>query len=176
VRTLVGGGAEAVGAISREWSLVEDEANLLVSVGGKLTSARLEAAQLVDRLLQMLGRSPQPTTTNRRRLPWAPAGAWPAWQQRAIQQGCALGLDHVTARTATHRYGHRITLLWKLLQSEPRLARRLDQRYPFCEAEITIARNQEMAINIDDVFRRRIPLFALGGNRDYLQDVFAGKA
>jgi glycerol-3-phosphate dehydrogenase len=163
VRTLQAGTAATVGAATREWTLVEPSEGLLVPIGGKLTSARVEAARTVDRCVAVLGLPARPTITAQRRLPWAPAEAWEDWSAVHIAEGVALGVDPQTAAAAVRRYGTQVRLLWHRVQSHPAEANRIDYRYPFCEAELTHVIQHEMALDSQDVLRRRIPLQLLGG-------------
>jgi glycerol-3-phosphate dehydrogenase len=163
LRTLVGNAAGGVGSVSREWSLIAAEKQLIVSVGGKLTSARIEAAQVVDRCLNLLNKSMQPCQTVERLFPWAPTEPWSSWFEQTQKKSCQLGLDQMTAAHAARRYGRRINLLFTELEHNPHLAQRIDRRYPFCQGEITMACQHEMALTNDDIFRRRIPLRLLDG-------------
>ena len=170
LRTLVGHPSAGVGSASREWALIEEEKQLLVSVGGKLTSARVEAALTVDRCFQMLKGSQinrkqeYKSVTAQRLFPWATTESWAIWYDRTRALGQKLGLDASTAAHSARRYGRRIDLLFMELRRDPHLAQRIDQRYPFCHGEVIVARQHEMALTDDDVFRRRIPLKILGSN------------
>ncbi len=171
VRTLVGPAHGFIGSVSREWSLMEMDSHLLVSVGGKLTSARIEAATTVDRCLHVLGRPHISSLTHRRRLPWAPIGSWSKFFKQETQHLVNLGVDVITAMTAVRRYGTRVHLLAKQVQNNTQLRKRIDDRYPFCTGEIPIAIDQEMAQHNQDIFRRRIPLLALGGSPTAVKDM-----
>jgi glycerol-3-phosphate dehydrogenase len=161
VRTLQGGSGQ-IGAATREWTLAEPHPGLLVPVGGKLTSARVEAARTVDRCLALLGQPPRPSLTGQRRLPWAPAEPWLDWLANQTAVGTALGLDPTTAATCVRRHGTRVERLWARLRHHPSDARRIDPRYPFCQGEVAHAVVHEMALTPQDVLRRRMPLTILG--------------
>ncbi len=161
VRTLQNGGGQ-IGAATREWTLAEPHSGLLVPVGGKLTSARVEAAQTVDRCLSLLGQNHRPSETGQRRLPWAPANPWVGWLSEQTRTGTTLGLDPITAATCVRRYGTRVERLWAHLRHHPHEARRIDPRYPFCQGEVVHAIEHEMALTYQDVLRRRLPLSVLG--------------
>lgn len=163
VRTLQGSSGQ-VGAATREWTLVEQTPGLLLPVGGKLTSARVEAARVVDRVLQRLGRR-GPCTTGQRRLPWAPAGPWCEWLSQQCAIAVTLGLSSTMAVALARRHGVRVEAIWQRIRSDARQAALLDPRYPFCVAEIAQACEQEMAVTSLDLFRRRIPLAILASDR-----------
>jgi len=168
VRTLQGGSGK-IGAVTREWTLAEPHAGLLVPIGGKLTSARVEAARTVDRCLQRLGIRARPSLTGQRRLPWAPATSWMDWAADQIAIGTALGLDRLTAATCIRRHGVRVERLWSHLRDHPDDVRRIDPRYPFCQGEVAHAVVHEMALTTQDVLRRRLPLAILGAVGDGLE-------
>jgi glycerol-3-phosphate dehydrogenase len=148
--------------ISREWSMVELADGLLASVGGKYTSARADAAEGVDRALQLLGREPIPCPTGERPTPWAPrSGAFHDWRATAISRGMAVGLDEEAAESCALRHGSRVDRLLELMDNEPELARRIVPEAPFCRGEVVFAAKDEMARTLIDVLRRRIPLLLL---------------
>ena len=162
VRTLQGAGGRQVGAVTREWTLVQSSPGLLVPVGGKLTSARVEAARTIDVVMDHLGRSGMPSLTSCRRLPWAPREPWPVWAPVNLTLGLRLGLDAETAATCLRRHGRHVDRLWQRLRRFPAEAARIDVRHPFCWAEAALAVRDEMAATEADVLRRRIPLSILG--------------
>ena len=162
VRTLRNGRARTSSAVSREWRVEEPVPGLLVSVGGKLTSARADAALAVDRVLRMLGRPPRPAPTAERPFPWCPREPFEEWIETATRRGVELGADPETARGAALRYGSTLADLNAILATSPELAARLDPALPFCRAEVVHAVRGEMALNLEDVLRRRIPLSILG--------------
>ena len=179
VRTLQAGTAAHVGAATREWTLAEPSPGLLVPIGGKFTSARVEAARTVERIASSLGwrASPCPTTT--RRFPWCPAAPWHEWFPATVRAGCRLGLDVETASTCARRYGATIDGVFAWLKRDPTSAARITPVVPFCRAEIAHAVVSEMACRPDDVLRRRVPVALLGGAdadlRRQVTDFMAGE-
>jgi glycerol-3-phosphate dehydrogenase len=163
VRTLQAGTAAQVGAATREWTLVEPSAGLMVPVGGKFTSARVEAARTVERITAVLGRTMSPCPTAGRQFPWCPAEPWHEWFPATVREGCRLGLDVETASTCARRFGTTITEVFARLGSDPSSAARIAPSVPFCRAEIAHAISTEMARRPDDVLRRRVPMAILGG-------------
>jgi glycerol-3-phosphate dehydrogenase len=163
VRTLQAGAGQ-VGAATREWTLVEPSTGLLVPVGGKFTSARVEAGRTVDRVLALLGRPALACATARRPFPWRPRGDWRGWWARAAAAGVGAGLDPEVAVAAARRYGTTVAALHRRLRRDPGGAVRIHPAYPFCGAELAHAVNQEMALTEDDVLRRRVPLAILAAD------------
>jgi len=148
-------------AVSREWTLSEPRKGLLASVGGKFTSARADAAAIVNRALRRMGRDPVPCPTVDRPFPWCPPAPFDAWMVDVTDRGRALGLDDETANHCALRYGLNVDRLFEQIVNEPQLARRIVSDAPFCMAEIVHSVAGEMALDLDDILRRRIPLSIL---------------
>lgn len=173
VRTLQAGTAAQVGAATREWTLVEPAGGLLVPVGGKFTSARVEAARTVDRVGAVLGHQ-VPGLTAGRRFPWCPPGSWTEWLADTTAEGIRLGLDGETAVACARRHGVGVAGLFKRLRAHPAEVSRVAAAAPFCRAELVHAVEHEMACSVEDVLRRRVPLAILGGADGPLHQAVAG--
>ncbi|MDH4224877.1 MAG: glycerol-3-phosphate dehydrogenase/oxidase, partial [Deltaproteobacteria bacterium] len=157
-------------AVTREWSLEAPERGLLVPVGGKLTTARVDAARIVARVWPMAGKSTPlpPSPTLARPLVWnpvegssSPRADFAAWAGRTAGELELLGVDPQTALFCTTRYGGSIGPLRQAVSARPDLARRIHPDLPFCRGEILHGVEQEMAFSLEDVLRRRIPLAIL---------------
>jgi glycerol-3-phosphate dehydrogenase len=158
VRTLPSSGAAAPSAVPREWRLLAPRAGLLAPLGGKYTSARQDAAGIVDRALDLLRLPRRPCPTAGRPLPWCPRPPYAAWKAGAERRGVELGLSPDVASALAERHGARVSRLHERLAERPELARRLAPGAPFCMAEIVHALEDEMALTLDDLLRRRVPL------------------
>jgi glycerol-3-phosphate dehydrogenase len=134
---------------------------LLVSIGGKLTSARADAGSLVDRALRDWGRPVGLSPTAERPFPWCPEEPFEEWLEATVRRSVGLGLDRETAASCALRYGSRVDRVLEHVESSPGLARRIVPDAPFCLAEAVHAIREEMAITLEDVLRRRIPLTLL---------------
>ncbi|HYE07604.1 MAG TPA: glycerol-3-phosphate dehydrogenase/oxidase [Planctomycetota bacterium] len=161
LRTLRASDAAHPGAVNREWSLESPLANLLVPIGGKLTSARVEACQTVDRVFAALGRRAPACATARRPLPWAPGEPWRPWLADAVLAGVRAGLDAATAANAARRYGRTLPTLLARVTAYPAHAARIVPDLAFCWAELAHAAAHEQALDLADVLRRRVPLAIL---------------
>ncbi|HWL40387.1 MAG TPA: glycerol-3-phosphate dehydrogenase/oxidase [Gemmatimonadaceae bacterium] len=71
IRPLASGGAKSPGRISREHSIVVDDSGIVEVTGGKLTTYRSMAAEIVDLVQSRLGRERRPSTTDSVALPGA---------------------------------------------------------------------------------------------------------
>lgn len=145
-------------SLAREWSLAKPYGGVVASVGGKYTSARVDAAKLVDHVCNELGRDPGPCPTAQRPFPWRPEGRYRSWQQRTLDQSLRLGLDEETALACQLRYGRRFEVLLRMIEKMPRLARRFVPETPMCIGELVFCSRYEMVANLQDLLRRRLPL------------------
>jgi len=161
VRTLQNEPGADPSEVTREWALERPLPGLLLPIGGKYSSARADAALAVDRVLVELGRPAVPCQTGGRPFPWTPSERFDAFVERSISQGQALGLDSVTARCLTLRFGARSDAVHEVLADHHHLGARIHPQLPFCRAEIVYAVSHEMARTLEDVVRRRIPLVLL---------------
>ena len=48
----------------------------MVPIGGKLTSARADAAEMIDAVYVSLKKTPPPCSTEEQSFPWRPPGNW----------------------------------------------------------------------------------------------------
>ncbi len=75
IRPLVGGQSKHPTAVSREHSIVVDSSGIVHVTGGKLTTYRSMAAEIVDRVQQLLGVKVRPADTDSVELPGADRAA-----------------------------------------------------------------------------------------------------
>jgi glycerol-3-phosphate dehydrogenase len=163
VRALRDASGKSPESLSREWSLDSPRPGLLVSTGGKFTSARADAAQIVRRVAAMLdkrgGKSRVPPD---RCLPWVPERVDPeVWRAKAVDAGVAAGLDRESASAAAFRYGARLENVLSLVRQRDGLSERIVPELPFVWAEVAHAAAQEMTVTLEDLLRRRVPLVVL---------------
>jgi glycerol-3-phosphate dehydrogenase len=154
LRPLLGSDAASPSAVSREHEIWVDRQGLLTVAGGKLTTMRKMAEEAVDRLVELLrargvDRPLGPCLTGERPLP---GGAAPA-----ELDGFELASD-VRTRLQT-AYGCRAPQVAALATTHEPLAGRLAPGLPYLRAEVIHAVRHEHAVEVEDVLRRRIPLF-----------------
>jgi glycerol-3-phosphate dehydrogenase len=158
IRTLPGATGGRSSDVTREIKIEEPLRNMLLRVGGKLTSARVDAARVIDRALELLGRQRLRSVTGDQPLPWSPPGSFSAWRHEMLIEGIQLGFDEITMDNCARRYGTSIRKLFEIVADSPGLAGRIVPDAPFCLAEIVHAARSEMARDLEDVLRRRMPL------------------
>jgi glycerol-3-phosphate dehydrogenase len=159
--------------VSREHEVFVRDEGVVVIAGGKLTTYRRMAKEVVDRTVEHLhdrgdaildGREIKRCRTKHRPLPGA-RGLEPKGEAgvRALAEslgarGAALGVDARIAEHLAQSYGVRAMSVLERAQSEPALAARIDPELPYVWAEIDHAVDADLARTIDDVLVRRVPL------------------
>ena len=161
VRAMIPSRAASPAAVPREWKLDEPAHGLMFSLGGKLTSARVDAARAIDAVGRRLGRGLVSSTTASHPFPWTPDGTFDDWLDVSVGQGERLGLDPGAARSLALRHGRNVDRVHSLLTAEPALAARITPPCPLVMAEVVHAVRHEMALSAEDVLRRRVPVAIL---------------
>ncbi len=153
LRPLLSGEDESTSALSRSHAVVEPMLGLMLVAGGKLTTYRVMAADVVDRAARRLGRSGARSRTDQ--LPLIGADGYAhLWRDRADlarRHGLSLGvIEHLL-----ERYGSVVHELLSLLAKEPTLARPLVGAPDYLAVEVVYAAEAEGALHLDDVLARR---------------------
>jgi glycerol-3-phosphate dehydrogenase len=153
LRPLLAGEDESTSALSRRHAVVEPMLGLMLVAGGKLTTYRVMAADVVDRAARRLGTATPPSRTDGLALLGAD-GFWRMWTNRADvarRHGLSVGvLEHLL-----ERYGSTTVDVLDLIAAQPELARPLSGAPEYLAAEITYAARSEAALHLDDALARR---------------------
>lgn len=169
LRTLRNEVGKSASSVSREWSLEHPVEGLFVPLGGKLTSARVEARATVEQIMQVLGRNVEQPPTE---LAWYPGRTWKEWVPDIVRQGLDVGLDKDMAESCARRYGANALTVFGKVRERPDLAKRIVPDLPFTMAECVHAAENEMARTLLDVLRRRVPLAILEPlGKDVIEEV-----
>ena len=150
----------SLSAASRDWELKTADNGVHYSIGGKLTSAREDAACIVDTVCGQLGVA-TPCATRNRPFPWAPEQDYAAWLVDVSAQASQLGIDQQSARWLVRRHGKRVGKVLRMIADQAGLAERITPALPFIYADLLYCARTEMVIHLDDLLRRRIPLLIL---------------
>jgi glycerol-3-phosphate dehydrogenase len=155
-------------SVSREHVIRVDEDGLITIAGGKLTTYRRMAAEVVDRAVELL----QLTGSLDRRLresqtatePLPGAVGWPENDDHAavaaqIRERGGQGMSEETARLLGDTYGMRGLDIAESAARDPELAVPLVEGRPEIMAQIDFAVNVELAATVRDVMIRRTQLF-----------------
>jgi glycerol-3-phosphate dehydrogenase len=132
---------------------VSTSAGGLVSVtGGKLTTYRRMAVDTVDEVMERLGRRGR-SHTRRLRLHGA-AG----YAELTDDVAPRLGLTPDQLHHLANRHGGDTRTIAALVATDPELGRPVVEGLPYLWAEVVHAARHEMALTVDDVLTRRLPL------------------
>ncbi|MDH4233783.1 MAG: glycerol-3-phosphate dehydrogenase/oxidase [Gallionella sp.] len=152
--------AASPSAASRDWELKTAANGAHFSIGGKLTSAREDAACIVDTVCGHLGVA-APCATRNRPFPWVPEQNYAAWLADARARAGQLGIDHESAKWLIRRHGKRAGEVLQMVADHAGLAERVTPALPFIYADLLFCARTEMVIHLDDLLRRRMPLLIL---------------
>ena len=144
---------KATGKLSRAHEVVEREDGLVTVAGGKLTSYRQMAEDVVDHLEAREGKS-QPAATRTLRLQGATR--WPESRERFFQRAAEARLEATVAEHLVHAYGDEALEILDLIAEEPALGERLIPDLPYLRAEVIHACRAEMALTLEDLLSRRL--------------------
>ena len=150
-------------ATSREHEIWSDASGLLNIAGGKLTTYRVMAKQVVDvaakALRQKHGVESGMSPTAFLQLPGDPREAWDSFRERLVAEAVAAGLGADTGGHLADAYGEDAAVVLASVRADASLAERLLPGHPFIQAEIPYAVQRDMALRLDDLLIRRLHLF-----------------
>jgi glycerol-3-phosphate dehydrogenase len=152
-----GKGAKPTTKLSREHVVDVPIPGLASIAGGKFTTYRLMARDVVDAAVTSLDREVPASVTEQVPLLGADGLA-------AVRAGAGrLAEDYDVPRAAVEhlldRYGTLATAVLGLIRADPALGRPLADGHPYLRAEVAYAVVAEDALHVDDVLVRRIRLF-----------------
>jgi glycerol-3-phosphate dehydrogenase len=153
LRPLLSGEADSTSKLSREHAVVEPMLGLLLVAGGKYTTYRVMAADVIDRAVRRLGVPAPPSRTDQLPLLGADGytAAWRDRQDTARRHGVTAGVvEHLL-----ERYGTLTVHLLAMITADPALATPLTGAPEYLAAEIAYAALAEGALHLDDVLTRR---------------------
>jgi glycerol-3-phosphate dehydrogenase len=141
--------------LSRRHAIYEDPPGLLTVTGGKLTTFRAMAEDVVDRAVAVLGRE-APCRTKRIGIGFH--GSVDAAFERAEAAESSLGLAPGVGRRMVERYGDDWAEALRLIRERPELGDPATDGLPVLSVELELARTREMALTDEDVLARRTRL------------------
>ena len=160
VRVMKQSDKESPSAVSRDWELKTANNDVHYSIGGKLTSAREDAACIVNTVSARLGVDTRCATQNRP-FPWAPETNFAQWTVVVNAQAIQLGIVPEIAKWLIRRHGKQVDEVLRSIESDTRLAEHIVPGLPFIYADLLFCARNEMVIHLDDLLRRRMPLLIL---------------
>lgn len=156
--------------LSRKHHLSVDSDQLISINGGKLTTYRKMAEDTVDLVVSLTDDATKSRLHNSARtksLPLVGARGYFQFLRQIPAFIAAFEAHGVGTSTAeredllvhlANRYGGRARVLVAMIEADPSLATRLHPSHPFVEAEVLYALRYEMAITIEAILTRRVPL------------------
>ena len=137
LRPLLSGEADSTSKLSREHAVVEPMLGLMLVAGGKYTTYRVMAADVIDRAVRRLGGAAPPSRTDQLPLLGADgyAAAWRDRHDLARRHGVTAGVvEHLL-----ERYGTLTVHLLAMIAADPALATPLAGAPEYLAAEVAYA-------------------------------------
>jgi glycerol-3-phosphate dehydrogenase len=147
--------------LSREHVVDVPVPGLASIAGGKFTTYRLMARDVVDAAVADYGRWVPASVTDQ--LPLLGADGLPAAAAEAGRLAEDYGLPRDAIEHLIDRYGTLAEEVLELTRADPALARPLADGHPYLAAEVAYAVTHEGALHVDDVLVRRVRLFIESG-------------
>jgi len=147
--------AESASSVSREHTIATQENGLIVIAGGKLTTYRRMAAEVLEAARSQL-------RAKGVRLDGCTSGKHPltgGGEPRATSGELSRALGDELCRHLVRRYGSDWDAVGELCAREPGYRDRLVPDLPYVAGEIAHAISEECALTIDDLFVRRTDIF-----------------
>ena len=141
--------------VSRRHTLVEGAGGLLTITGGKLTTYRRMARDVVDRIVERDGRKARCRTDE---IPLGSTRPLEQVRDEVLAASASLGLDDRTARGLVRQSGEQAHDVLSLVAADPSLGHVLSPSASHIAAEVVHAARTEGAVTLDDVFSRRMRL------------------
>lgn len=153
LRPLVSGDVESTAKLSREHAITHPAPGLVTIAGGKFTTYRVMAEDVVNEAsLELAGRAPGSVTDE---IPLVGAAGYETlWTNRErVARESDLSVD--TVERLLHRYGSAIEDLIALIEERPELGEPLEGAPGYLAVEASYAASHEGALHLDDVLTRR---------------------
>jgi glycerol-3-phosphate dehydrogenase len=147
-------------AVSREHRVLESPSGLVTIAGGKLTTYRVMARDVVDlvaRRLHELDGRPEPPRPATDRLPLS--GGETTDLEVLVEAARARGVRESTARHLVASYGSTSAAVLNLVDKDRTLGQSIVTGRPEIWAEVGHAVERGMAVRLNDVLIRRLHLF-----------------
>ena len=133
---------------------------LLSAMGGKWTTARHIGQQVVDRVVQRLGRDVPACRTDTTPVPGGDFGRWASLLAETREQHGDVSAERI--EHLARNYGSRLAEILALERDNPELAEPLGPDRIEHRSEVAFAVRSEMARRLDDVVFRRTGIGTLG--------------
>ena len=139
--------------LSREHTVDRPVPGFVSIAGGKYTTYRVMGKDVIDLAVNDLRRIVADSVTEK--IPAIGADGYFALEQQSAQLAELSGLSVETITHLLNRYGSTIEDIFKIIESDKKLAQQLTSDLPYLKAEIVYAATHEGAQSVDDVISRR---------------------
>lgn len=139
--------------LSREHTVDRPVPGFVSIAGGKYTTYRVMGKDVIDLAVNDLRRIVADSVTEK--IPAIGADGYFALEQQSAQLSELSGLSVETITHLLNRYGSTIEDIFKIIESDKKLAQQLTSDHPYLKAEIVYAATHEGAQSVDDVISRR---------------------
>nr|WP_221333689.1 glycerol-3-phosphate dehydrogenase/oxidase [Nocardia transvalensis] len=153
LRPLLSGASSDTSKLSREHAVAEPVPGLFVIAGGKYTTYRVMAADVVDAAVAGFGQAVGPSVTAS--LPLVGAVGYHELLDDAEGVAGRAGLPVETVSHLLERYGSLTTELIGMIDAAPELGMRLPGGGDYLGVEAVYAVTHEGALHLDDILTRR---------------------
>ncbi|MGC2167272.1 MAG: glycerol-3-phosphate dehydrogenase/oxidase [Gallionella sp.] len=157
VRAMKYSSVSSPSSASRDWELKSTDSKTHYSIGGKITSAREDAANIVDTVCDGLDIK-RACQTNCCRFPWAPEGDYTQWSAEKTILARELDIDEESIKWLLRRHGKRVEVILAAVEHDRSLAKRINISLPVINADMLFCAEHEMVVHLHDLLRRRLPL------------------
>jgi len=130
------------------------------AIGGKWTTSRQVAEQVVDLAIAKLGVTAKPCATDRTPTHGGKVGRFAEFIGRAVGRYNTVPASLI--ENLAKNYGSRMDDVLALTADEPRLIEQISDRFPDIAAQVVHAVRREMALTLEDVLFRRTGLGTAG--------------
>ena len=154
IRPLLPSAAETPGRVSREHAVTVSDSGLVSITGGKLTTFRVMAHDVLRTVLAELWRAGASTDPTASRP--LPGGDLESLDTVRAAAAAAIGDDALSARLV-HAHGARWRFVWSEIQTGDG-AQRVDESLPYTFGELRYSVRAEMACTLGDLLVRRTHL------------------
>ena len=156
-------------AASRAAEVYDHEAEeglegVVTAIGGKWTTSRYLAEQVVDLVLTKLDKPTTPCTTDHTPTCGGDVGRFAEFMEQAVADRGDLAAAVV--ENLAKNYGSRMDDVLAPAEETPELMQRLSDRFPDIAAQVVYAVREEMALAVEDVLFRRTGLGTIGSPGD----------
>ncbi|HLI87097.1 MAG TPA: glycerol-3-phosphate dehydrogenase/oxidase [Ktedonobacteraceae bacterium] len=153
VRPLLGGKSTDTVALRRDHAVLTGPEGLFTITGGKYTTYRIMAKDVMDTAARTLGSAVPPSVTAV--TPLLGADGWHILQNQRERLAATTGLEPRQIDHLLGRYGSLVSEIFALLASRPALRRPIEGAPEYLEVEALYAASHEGALHLPDVLERR---------------------